>query len=97
MAEKGFGTKACRKWRKVPLQVMQAEVAVRQAWGQNQGAMIDAWELAPPGKAAQKTAQSYDEQRERETSAMLASFQRMGVKVHLGSDTNGLEESEVGS
>jgi len=94
MAEKGFGAKACRKWRNVPLQVMQAEVVVRQAWGQNQGAMVEAWELAPPGRAAQKTAAAtapapIDVDHYLHNPAFNGLFRS-------GSDVSGLEESEVG-
>ena len=94
MAEKGFGAKACRKWRNTPLKVMQAEMAVRQAWGQNQGAMVEAWELAPPGRAAQKTAAAttpapIDVDHYLQNPAFNGLFRS-------GSDMSGLEESEVG-
>ena len=97
MIEKGFANVTAHRWRNVPMQVMQAEVAVRRGWGQNQGAMALAWEKAPPGSAAPKTAQTYEERHAQETAAMVESFRRMGVTPQLGSDTTGLLESEVES
>jgi hypothetical protein len=56
-----------------------------------------AWEKAPPGSAAPKTAQTYEERHTQETAAMVESFRRMGLTLQLGSDTTGLLESEVES
>ena len=97
MAARGFADVTCRKWRLVPLAVLQADVEVRRGWGQNQGAMALAWEKAPPGSAAPKTAQTYEERHTQETAAMVDSFRRMGLTLQLGSDTTGLLESEAGS
>jgi hypothetical protein len=64
---------------------------------QDQGAMALAWEKAPPGSAAPKTAQTYEERHAQETAAKVESFRRLGLTLQLGSDTTGLIESEVGS
>ena len=96
MAAKGFADVTCRKWRLVPLEVLQADVEVRRGWNQNQGAMALAWEKAPPGSAAPKTAQTYEERHAQETAELKASLQRYGSLFRLGNDTSGLDTCDLG-
>ena len=98
MIEKGFANVTAHRWRDIPLQVMQAEVAVRRAWGQNQGAMADAWKIAVPGSAT-KSGNGNSAYAPIDVQKYVGG--EYGDLFRLGSDISGLDignldESEVG-